>query len=120
MSSAPIEEVAARVVGWWLDVERLTWDRDTGVVRAPIEAAETKVRFGIGSSKAPDVFGHELVIRHVVDLALRHDGDYPFAQAVDRLSFDDARGEIVIQLSADSLARVRVEAPEVELLALAE
>jgi hypothetical protein len=115
-----VDAVAQQVIEWWLDVESLDWDRETAVVRVPVAPPQTTVRLGVGSSKAPETFGHELVIRQVVDLDARHDGGYPFAQPVERLAFDTDRGELTIELGFGSKLAARVEAPDLEVVSRSE
>ncbi len=101
---------------WWLDVEALDWERQRGVVRAPVGPPATKIRFGIGCWKAPEAFHHELVIRNVSDVQARHDGGYPFAQPVEALKFDPARGEITVELAFDSVLLIRVKALDLQII----
>jgi hypothetical protein len=114
----PVREIAGRVVDWWLDVEELDWDQDAAVVRLPIDAGVTKVRFGIGHSKAPDVFHHQLTISGVVDVVVRHDGGHPFAQPIEAVGFDAVRREIRIGLGFGSVLRVRVRSRDAGVIAL--
>ena len=39
-----MQKIPGRVVGWWLDIEDLDWDRDAMIVRLPIDAGDTEVR----------------------------------------------------------------------------
>jgi hypothetical protein len=116
--SDPVQEIASRVLDWWLDIEELDWNHDDAVVRLPIDAGDTKVRFGIASSKTPDVFHHQLTISSVVDVVVRHDGDYPFAQPIEAVVFDAVRQEIRIDLGFGSVLRVRVRSPDAGVIAL--
>jgi hypothetical protein len=114
----PVQEIAGRVVGWWLDIEELDWDRAAAVVRLPIDAGDTKVRFRVARSKAPEVFHHQLTISGVVDVVVRHDGGYPFAQPIEAVGFDAASREIRIDLGFGSVLRVRVRCPDAGVIAL--
>jgi hypothetical protein len=114
----PLDEVAQRMTGWWLDVENLQWDREAAVALAPIEVPETRVRFGVGTSKAPARFRHQLVIRPVIDLEVSHDGGYPFAQPVEAVTFNPDLGEMTIKLGFGSTVQMLVRTPEVRIIAL--
>lgn len=111
-----LREVEAQLVEWWLDVEAFDWDRERGVVRAPVGPPAGRIRFGIGCWKAPEAFHHELVVRHVSDVQARHDGEYPFAQAVQVVAYDPAQGAITIVLACDSLLRIRVTALDMRII----
>jgi hypothetical protein len=84
------------------------WGREAAEVRAPIELSEAKVEFGIGVSKAPACFRHQLVVHSVIELAVRHDGGYPFAQPVQAVTFDANLSEMAITLGFGSTLRIRV------------
>jgi hypothetical protein len=114
----PVQQIADLVVDWWLDIEALDWDRDAAVVRLPIDPGDTKVRFRIARSEAPDVFHHQLTISSVVDVVARHDGGYPFAQPIEAVSFDAVRQEIRIDLAFDSVLRVRVRCSDAGVMTL--
>lgn len=111
------DEIAERITGWWLDVENLEWDREARVVQAPIDLPETRVRLSgwVGTSKAPEYFTYQLVIRPVTDLVVRNDGEYPWAQPVEGVTFDPDVGEMTIELGFGSTLQMRVRAPEVRL-----
>lgn len=115
-----IEEARRRLVGAWLDVEALVWDRSAGFIRAPFGPGDTTVKWGIGATRAPQSYTHRLIIRRVLGVDITHEGDYPWAQAIRALRFDRSEGELLIELSAKSVVRVRVETPEMEMVALPE
>ncbi|MDP2710824.1 MAG: hypothetical protein Q8O56_06360 [Solirubrobacteraceae bacterium] len=101
------QDVADRIIGWWVDLEHVDWDRDGAVVRIPVEKADVKVKFGVSRAKGPGVYRHQLTLREVTDLAVEHDGGYPFAQPIEGVVLDVAKGDIHMSLGFGSTLLVR-------------
>lgn len=101
-----------RLVDWWLDVERIRWDRATGTVRIPVERGTVRAKFGLSRTTAPEGFHHHLTITGVADFSARHDGDYPFAQPVENVTSSEDRQEVCIQLGFGSTLSFRLVSPD--------
>lgn len=112
--------IVNQLVDWWLDIERIDWERASATVRIPAEQGTVRTKLGLSRTKAPEAFHHHLTVTGVADFSTRHDGDYPFAQPVENVTSSDDGGDICIRLGFGSTLCFRLVSPDAATLTLTE